>query len=156
MTEDKSATSTKEINKEQGTDKKESVTNPKTDTGKAAEKPVWEKAAETIAGDNKLLESLLKLVLSPVALIGGLGLLVYCFFELKKYKEQNEKLQEESKEMEKNYQELKEKYKKWKALAKELESKQPPENNIGFVQQKILPMQNTTPGKKTYHSDYLD
>ena len=156
MTEDKSATTTKGINKEQSSDKKESVTNPKTDTGKAAEKSVWEKAAETIAGDNKLLESLLKVVLSPIALIGGLGLVVYCFFELKKQKEQSEKLQQENKDLSVDYNEVKEKYKKWKALAKELESKQQPETNIGYVHQKILPMQNNTPIKKTYHSNYLD
>jgi cell division protein FtsB len=142
--------------KEQGSDKQQTASNPKTDAAKAAEKTVWEKAAETIAGDNKLMEGVLKVVLSPIALLGGLGLLVYCFFEMRKQKEQIDKLQSENKELSDDNKEIKEKYKKWKIVAKELEAEKNAVPNIGYVQQKVLPMQNTMPVKKTYQSDYLD
>ncbi|MBK6836261.1 MAG: hypothetical protein IPG89_19175 [Bacteroidetes bacterium] len=48
----------------------------KTLSGTDAEKGVWEKAADTIAGDNKLMGSVLKLVLSPITLLVGVGLLI--------------------------------------------------------------------------------
>ena len=39
----------------------------------------WEKAAETIAGDNQLMSTLLKLLISPFMLIAGAGLIIYLF-----------------------------------------------------------------------------
>ena len=123
------------------------------------EKSAWEKAAETIAGDNKLLASVLKMVLSPFALIAGAGLLVYCFFEIKKHKEEieklkteNKKITDEKKELKEENEKVKKKYKKWKALSEE-----PIANNIAwlpFIQQQALPIANEK--KKAYQTNYLD
>ena len=74
--------------KEEKTEQKQS--GNKTDKslpGTEEEKGVWEKAAETIAGDNKLMGSILKLIISPITLLVGVGLLIYAFIKLKGQKE---------------------------------------------------------------------
>ena len=79
--------------KEEKTEQKQ--TGNKTDKGLSGtdvEKGVWEKAADTIAGDNKLMGSVLKLVLSPITLLIGVGLLIYAFIKLKGQKEETENL----------------------------------------------------------------
>jgi hypothetical protein len=59
----------------------------------------WEKAAEAIAGDNQLMATLLKLLLSPLTLIAGGGLIVYLFIKNKGLKDELEKLKEENKKL---------------------------------------------------------
>lgn len=92
-------------NKEPKTAEKNEQTagKDKTLSGTEKEKSVLEKAAETISGDNKLIETALKILLSPITLLAGAGLLVYCFFEMKKQKAEIEKLKTENKELSGNY-----------------------------------------------------
>lgn len=124
------------------------------------EKTVLEKAAETISGDNKLMDTVLKFLLSPIALLAGVGLIVYGFIEIKKQKAEIEKLKSENKKLADEKEELKEDYdkvkKKYKKM-KELQESQEPENSLkslGFVTQKALP-ESLNKGK-TYHTAYLD
>jgi len=147
--------------KENTTAEKKEQAAPKDKTTSAAqqekEKSVWEKAAETIAGDNKLMETVLKIVLSPITLLAGAGLIVFCFFKIKQQKEDIEKLKAENKKLsdeqeikEEEYHKLKKKHKKMKELYE-------PENNVknlGSLPHKTL---SEDSGKnKIYHSTYLD
>ena len=68
---------------------------------------VLEKAAQTIAGDNKLMETVLKILLSPITLITGVGLIIFWFHKMNDQKEEinqlkteNKKLTDEKKEQE--------------------------------------------------------
>ncbi|MHB8261012.1 MAG: hypothetical protein ACYDCN_05310 [Bacteroidia bacterium] len=119
------------------------------------EKSALEKAAETISGDNKLMDTVLKVLLSPISLLVSAGLIVYGYLEIKKQKaeienlkSENKKLADEKKELEEDYGKVKKKYKKMKELHE-------PENNLSGLlpQQKQLaePTKN-----KMYHSTYLD
>ena len=76
------------------------------------EKSALEKAIGTIAGDNKLMGVALKILLSPITLIVGVGALIYCFFKIKnlsteieKLKTENKKITDEKEEMEEELQE---------------------------------------------------
>jgi cell division protein FtsB len=117
-----------------------------------AEQSVWEKAAETIAGDNKMLASVLKMLLSPLALLAGAGLLVYCFLEMRKQKVEIEKLKNDNKELAQENEKTKKKYKKWKALSEGEATKEV--SGLGFTQQQSLPIASDK--KKTYQTNYLD
>lgn len=120
---------------------------------------VLEKAAQTIAGDNKLMETVLKILLSPIALITGVGLIIFWFHkmndqkeEIGKLKTEVKKLTDEKKEQEEDHDKLKKKYKKLKA-GNETET----ENNM--TGQSLIPMQVQPVDlakTKTYRSAYLD
>ena len=148
----------KEVKEEKTEQKQSTGKTEKTLLGKDEEKGVWEKAAETIAGDNKLMGSVLKLILSPITLLVGLGLLIYAFIKIKKKKEEieklkaeNLKLKEDYTELEEDFEKVKKKYKKIKTLA-ETESESP---LLGITNHKsMLPI--TQPDKKkTYETAYL-
>lgn len=147
--------------KEEKTEQKQSTgKTEKTLLGTDEEKGVWEKAADTIAGDNKLMGTVLKLILSPITLLVGLGLLIYAFIKLKgqkeeieKLKAENLKLKEDYTELEEDFEKVKKKYKKIKMLA-ETESKSPL-LGVGISNHKsILPL-NQPEKKKTYETAYL-
>ncbi len=126
----------------------------------SAEKQPWEKAADVVMGDNKLMNGLVKLLLSPVTLVVGAGLILFWLYkvkglkdELDKSKSELKKITDEKKLLEEDYEKTRKKYKRLKALNE-------PENT-----QHTLPvlngypfMQNTLPlsVKKTYNSAYLD
>ncbi|MBK7816086.1 MAG: hypothetical protein JNJ41_12025 [Bacteroidia bacterium] len=150
----------KETKEEKTEQKQNGNKTEKTLSGTDAEKGVWEKAADTIAGDNKLMGSVLKLVLSPITLLVGVGLLIYAFLKLKgqkeeieKLKAENLKLKEDCTELEEDFEKVKKKYKKIKTLA-ETESESPL-LGIGITNHKsILPI-NQSEKKKTYETAYL-
>jgi hypothetical protein len=145
--------------KEEKTEQKQSTgKTEKTLLGTDEEKGVWEKAADTIAGDNKLMGTVLKLILSPITLLVGVGLLIYAFIKLKgqkeeieKLKAENLKLKEDYTELEEDFEKVKKKYKKIKTLA-EIESES---SLVGITNHKsILPI-NQSEKKKTYETAYL-
>ncbi len=147
--------------KEEKTEQKQSGNNTdKSLSGTDAEKGVWEKAAETISGDNKLMGTVLKLILSPIMLLVGVGLLIYAFIKMKgqkdeieKLKAENLKLKEDYIELEEDFEKVKKKYKKIKTLT-ETESESPL-LGIGITNHKsILPI-NQSEKKKTYETAYL-
>lgn len=120
---------------------------------------VLEKAAQTIAGDNKLMESVLKILLSPITLITGVGLIIFWFHKMNDQKEEinqlkteNKKLVDEKKEQEDEYDKLKKKYKK----LKEVNETETENNTIGqsFIPMQVQPVDLAK--KKTYRSAYLD
>jgi cell division protein FtsB len=83
----------------------------------------WEKAAELIAGDNRLMTVLLKLLLSPFTLLAGAGIIIYLLFrnktlgdELSRLKEENQKLTSEKEELNGVAQSNKKRYKKLMSL----------------------------------------
>ncbi len=123
------------------------------------EPSVLEKAAQTIAGDNKLMAAVLKILLSPLALLAGGGLIIFCFSKMKgqkdeieKLKIENKKLDDEKKELEEDYNKVKKKYKKLKALNEtEIEKSMA---GVGFIPHQALPPDLKQ--KKTYQSAYLD
>lgn len=127
--------------------------------GTDAEKGVWEKAAETIAGDNKLMGTVLKLVLSPITLLVGVGLLIYAFIKIKGQQEEIEKLKAENLKLNYNYtvleedfEKVKRKYKKIKTLT-EAETENPL-LGLGTANRSVIPI--TQPEKKkTYETAYL-
>ena len=124
---------------------------PTVNTGTEKEKTVLEKAAETISGDNKLMESAMKILLSPITLLVGAGVIIYCFFEMKKKDEKIEKLNTIIKELEENCEHVKKKNKKLKALNEGQTTKEV--SGLGFMQQQALPQASQ---KKTYRTNYLD
>lgn len=84
--------------------------NKSTDHGGPKTKSAWETAFETIVGDNKLLSTVLKIVLSPIGLVAvlcGVGYLVYKNME---YKKENAKLSQDYKDLKAAHEQLKEKY----------------------------------------------
>jgi len=124
---------------------------PSAKAGTEKEKSVLEKAAETISGDSKLMDTAMKILLSPVTFLVGAGVIVYCFFEMKKQKEEIEKLKNEIKEVQENYTHEKKKNKKLKALIENETTKDMA--GLGFIKQQALPQAGQ---KKTYKSNYLD
>lgn len=86
---------------------------------KPDEKLMADKAAETIAGDNKFLAAFLKILLSPLTLIAGAALVIYWID--KKNKPEYERLKVEYENLKDDFVEMKKKYKKLKGL---LEPKQ--------------------------------
>ncbi len=123
------------------------------------EKSAWEKAVETIAGDNKLMGVALKILLSPLTLLIGLGALVYCFVKIKslnteveKLKTENKKLTEDKEEIEEEVHKVKRKYKKLKELlGTENESEL---SGLRAVPKNLIPLQ---PQKnKIYNTAFLD
>lgn len=147
--------------KEEKTEQKQNTNNiEKTLLGTDEEKGVWEKAADTIAGDNKLMGGVLKLVLSPITLMAGVGLLIYAFIKLKGQKDEIEKLKAENLKLEEDYTKLEEdfekvnkKYKKIKTLT-ETESEYPL-LGTGITSHKSLIPINPSQKKKTYETAYL-
>jgi cell division protein FtsB len=123
-----------------------------------AEKSTLEKAADTVAGDNKLMDMVMKVLLSPLALFAGVGALIYCFLkirglneEVKRLEVENKKLSAEKTFTDEEYQRLKRKHKKLKAL-----NESEAENSLkglGYMPPKQLPADNKR--KNTYHSAYL-
>lgn len=118
----------------------------------------WEKAAELIAGDNKLMGSLLKLIISPFALLAGAGLIAYLFFKNKGYKDEITKLKEENAKLlnEKSFlaEEAETQKRKYKKLKKVLEVEQSQEA------QSLLPQDRnrtlTMHGMQKEKMKYLD
>ena len=129
-------------------------------SGTDVEKGVWEKAAETIAGDNKLMGSVFKLILSPITLLAVVGALIYAFVKIKtqkdeieKLKAENLKLKEDYTELEEDFEKVKKKYKKIKTLMEtEPES---PLLGIGITNHKSIMPINQPEKKKTYETAYL-
>ena len=128
-------------------------------TGSEKEPSVWEKAAETIAGDNKLMGVALKIILSPLTLIAGIGAIIWCFFKIKGLKEEVEKLKTENKKLgdekiiqDEEYHRVKKKYKKLKELSEA--GQESNVNGLGFIPQQLFPGETTK--KKTYNTAYLD
>ncbi len=148
----------KETKAEKTEQKQSENKTEKTLTGTDAEKGVWEKAADTIAGDNKLMGSVLKIVLSPITLLVGVGLLIYAFIKLKgqkeeieKLKAENLKLKEDYTELEEDFEKVKKKYKKIKVLS-ETEN---PHLGIGMnAIRDVIPIAQPEK-KKTYETAYL-
>jgi cell division protein FtsB len=134
-------------------------TKDKSTAGTEKEKTVWEKAAETIAGDNKLMESVLKIVLSPITLVAGAGVIIFCFFKIKglnddveKLKAENKKLNNEKIIQEEEYHKIKKKRDKLKEQIEVMQG-----NNMGgfgFTQHELI--SSDTPKKKTYNTAFLD
>ncbi len=150
----------KETKEEKTEQKQKTNKTEKTLLGADEEKGVWEKAAETIAGDNKLMETVLKLILSPITLLVGVGLLIYAFIKLKgqkeeieKLKTENLKLKEDYTELEEDFEKVKKKFKKIKILT-ETESENPL-LGIGITNHKSLMPINQQAKKKTYETAYL-
>lgn len=147
--------------KEEKTEQKQSTSKTdKTLLGTDEEKGVWEKAAETIAGDNKLMGTVLKLILSPITLLIGVGLLIYAFIKMKgqreeieKLKAENLKLKEDYTVLEEDFEKVKKKYKKIKSLT-ETESENPL-LGIGIAANRTVMPINQPEKKKTYETAYL-
>lgn len=123
------------------------------------EKSAWEKAAETIAGDNKLMGTVLKLLLSPITLLAGAGLIIFCFYKMKgqkdeieKLKTENKKLNDEREEMEDEYEKVRKKYKKLK-VQNEMEAEKSVAE-FGFIPKQALPQESVK--KKTYQTAFLN
>jgi hypothetical protein len=150
----------KETKEEKTEQKQNSSKTDKTLLGTDEEKGVWEKAAETIAGDNKLMGTVLKLILSPITLLVGVGLLIYAFIKLKGQKEEIEKLKAENLKLkedytglEKDFERVKKKYKKIKSLT-ETETEHPLLGLGITANSSVIPI--TQPEKKkTYETVYL-
>ena len=68
---------------------------PKPDTTQKTEANVLTTAAETIAGDNKLMSAVLKVVMGPFGLIAALCGLGYLFWKNKTYKDKIKELEKE-------------------------------------------------------------
>ncbi len=123
------------------------------------EKSALEKAADTIARDNKLMGVALKLLLSPLTMVIGLGGVIYCLFKIKALSTEVEKLKAENKTLidgkesqEEEYHKLKKKYKKMKELTETANG-----NNLstlGIVPFQALPTEPIK--KKTYNTAFLD
>ncbi|MBA2611172.1 MAG: hypothetical protein H0U95_04320 [Bacteroidetes bacterium] len=150
----------KETKEEQTEQKQNTNKTEKTLLGTDTEKGVWEKAAETVAGDNKLMGTVLKLILSPITLLVGVGALIYAFVKIKtqkdeieKLKTENLKLKDDYTELEEDFEKVKKKYKKIKTLT-ETESESPL-LGIGITNSKSLIPINQPEKKKTYETAYL-
>lgn len=116
----------------------------------------WEKAAELIAGDNKLMGSLLKLIVSPIALLAGAGLIAYLFFknkgykdEITKLKEENTKLLNEKSLLAEEAETQKRKYKKLKKVL-EIEQSQEAQRLLPQEHKRMVPMQGIQREKMKY------
>lgn len=144
----------------QQAEKKEPLTaKDKPLTGTDQEKSALEKAIETIAGDNKLMGTALKILLSPITLLVGAGLFIYCFYKMKDQKEEIEKLKTENKklmdektELQEDYDKVKKKFKKLKNL-NEMEAEKSI-TGLGFIPRQLQGVDQAK--KKTYQSAYLD
>lgn len=108
-------------------------------TGKTS---AWEKAATEMAGDNQLLASLLKLLISPFTLIAGLGIIIYLFITNNNLKKEVEKLKEENKKLTEENEELTEESKgtfiKYRKLKQFLEAEQRHIEQISLKQKPLL------------------
>ena len=150
----------KEEKEEKTEQKQNSSKTGKTLLGTDEEKGVWEKAAETIAGDNKLMGTVLKLILSPITLLIGVGLLIYAFIKIKGQKDEIEKLKAENFQLKEDYtgleedfEKLKKKYKKIKSLTEtETES---PLLGIGITANRAVIPITQPEKKKMYETAYL-
>lgn len=126
-------------------------------TEQEKEKSALEKAATTIAGDNKLMETALKILLSPLTILLGVGAIIFCFFKIKNLsadieilKAENKKLTEEKTEQEEEYHKLKKKYKKFKELNENENSL----SSLGSIPKQLI--SNEPEKKKTYNTAFLD
>ncbi|MCW3072014.1 MAG: hypothetical protein JWQ09_6057 [Segetibacter sp.] len=103
--------------------------------------------------------TVLKLVLSPITLLVGVGLLIYAFIKIKGQQEEIEKLKAENLKLNYNYtvleedfEKVKRKYKKIKTLT-EAETENPL-LGLGTANRSVIPI--TQPEKKkTYETAYL-
>jgi DNA repair exonuclease SbcCD ATPase subunit len=82
----------------------------------------WEKAAGTIAGDNKMLGTILRFVLSPLGILLGLGLIAFGLYKMKGMKDEIEKLKSENKQLKEDFEELEEEHQKTKKKFKKLKT----------------------------------
>lgn len=82
----------------------------------------WEKAAGTIAGDNKMLGSVLRFVLSPLGILIGAGLIAFGLYKMKGMKDEIEKLKSENKQLKEELEELEEEHQKTKKKFKKLKT----------------------------------
>lgn len=148
----------KEMKEEKTEQKQNGNKTNKSLSGTDAEKGVWEKAADTIAGDNKLIGSVLKLILSPITLLVGVGLLIYAFIKLKGQKEEIEKLKAENLKLKEDYTELEEDFEKVKKKYKKIKTLSETENShlgIGLnAIRDVIPIAQPEK-KKTYETAYL-
>jgi len=87
--------------------KDQSKSNSLPDTEK---KSAWQTGLDTIVGDNKLLGAVLKIILSPLAIVVvlcGVGFLIYKNLE---YKKEIQKLSDDYKDLKASHEKLQEKY----------------------------------------------
>lgn len=82
---------------------------------KPTEKSISDAAAEALSGDNKFMAAVLKILLSPMALMVGGALVLYWLNMSKGSKQELEKLQQAHENLQEEYAELRRKYKKLKS-----------------------------------------
>ena len=119
---------TSNIKEEPKTDKEEKQAPKKEVNDKKAlsgtedeeKQSMWEKAADTIAGDNKILASLLKMLLNPVVLITA-GILGYVWFKNKQKKKEVDETKK-NKKQKKKHTELKKLRKENETLINEMKT----------------------------------
>ena len=123
------------------------------------ETSVLEKAVGTIAGDNKLMGSVLKAVLSPFSLLLAASALVYCYFQIRKLKEEATKLHKENKQLktdkilqEDELHKVKKKYKKLKEFNEANEALKL--EGMGFVPKRLIA--EAASKVQTYGTSVLD
>jgi hypothetical protein len=130
--------------------------NKKQSLNGTSENSAWEKAAEMIAGDNKLMSSLLKLLLSPFTLIAGAALIIYLFVKNKQHKDEITKLNEEKKKLAEEIliameetESLRKKYKKLKKVF-EIEKSQTENHSLSEAKPNEMNIYNTNKNKVAY------
>jgi hypothetical protein len=146
--------------KPEGEKKTEEAVKVKTEEKPKADSTPWyDKAAQTIAGSNQLLERVLKVVFSPVTLLIGGGLLAYWFFRVHTMKKERDKAIKEAEDLKTKLEGLEEGFHKLKKKNKRLKQLLPDEQEtgtqaLGFLEQsRTLPPREPTKGYKTAFLD---
>jgi uncharacterized protein HemX len=116
----------------------------------------WKKAAELIAGDDQLLSTLLRIILSPFTLIAGAGVIIYLLFKNKTYKEELSRLKKENTKLlnEKSYitgqaETFRKKYKKLEKVF-EIEQGQPNQLLLPQGNNREIPKHNINKNKVSF------
>ncbi len=118
-------------------EEKEKKTEPASDKDETAS---WLKAAQTIAGDNKLLSTILKFLLSPLAIVVALCVAGFLFYKNMKHKKENTRLEGENKKLEEEAKKLKEKVEKMEDNYQALVEKQQQPKKRQFIDYDEPPM----------------
>ncbi len=155
----KEQTQTEET-KKQTTEQANKPSDKKSLTGTEEEKQPtwWEKAAGTIAGDNKMLGSILRFVLSPLGLLIGAGLIGFGLYKMKGMKDEIEKLKSENKQLKDDFEELEEEHQKTKKKFKKLKALNESEaesNMNGLLLSNETEKQTPQAINKKYQTAYL-
>jgi hypothetical protein len=146
--------------KPEGEKKKEETIRVKMEEKPKADVTPWyDKAAQTIAGSNQLLERVLKVVFSPVTLLIGGGLLAYWFFRVHTMKKERDKAIKEAEDLKTKLEGLEDDFRKQKKKNKRLKQLLPEEpesaaQGLGFLEQsRTLPPREPA---KAYKTAFLD